>query len=167
MAFAELGQVEKAWELFSLLNPILHATDEKGARRYKVEPYVVAADVYSMAPHVGRGGWSWYTGSAGWMYRLIVETLFGLSVEVDQLRLNPKLPMAWESLKIHYRYRDTFYHITISRLDGDSPGAQQLVLDGKPLVGDSVSLVDDHQDHTLQVKVGMRQKEPGAGDSPA
>jgi len=153
MAFAELGEVEKAWELLSLLNPILQATDEEGVRRYKIEPYVVAADVYSMPPHAGRGGWSWYTGSAGWMYRLIVETLFGLRVEMDQLRLAPRLPRAWESLKLHYRYRDTFYHISISRHGTDPSGAPQLILDGVLLPGNSVTLVNDRQDHVVQVKV--------------
>jgi cyclic beta-1,2-glucan synthetase len=105
MAFAETGRNRKGLGTVRSAQPHPHATDP-GVARYKVEPYVVAADVYSVEPHAGRGGWSWYTGSAGWMYRLIVETLFGLSLEVDQLRLTPKLPLAWESFS--NRFRDTF-----------------------------------------------------------
>jgi cyclic beta-1,2-glucan synthetase len=99
----------------------VHAAQSRPPRRnsrtiatYKVEPYVVAADVYAVAPHTGRGGWTWYTGSASWMYRLLVETLLGVNLEGDQLRLDPRLPEAWDSYKIHYRYRQTVYHITIT-----------------------------------------------------
>jgi cyclic beta-1,2-glucan synthetase len=130
MAFAELGETERAWELFSLLNPIRHATDLTEVNRYKVEPYVVAADIYAVAPHTGRGGWSWYTGSAGWMYRLIVETLLGLRLEADQLRVNPRLPRAWESLKLHYRHHDTFYHITVKRVGVEVAQPVRVIVDG-------------------------------------
>ncbi len=87
---------------------------------YKVEPYVVAADVYAVAPHTGRGGWTWYTGSAGWMYRLIVESLLGLRLEVDKLRLAPCLP-ATGKLQVHYRYRETVYHIRAVRTATSTP----------------------------------------------
>jgi cellobiose phosphorylase len=153
MAFAELGETERAWELFSLLNPIRHATEPADANRYKVDPYVVAADIYGLAPHTGRGGWTWYTGSAGWMYRLIVETLLGLQLEVDQMRLNPRLPRAWESLKIHYRHRDTFYHITITRIAADSVDQDQLLLDGNEIDGQTVPLVADCQKHAIEMKI--------------
>ncbi|CAN5307829.1 glucoamylase family protein [soil metagenome] len=149
MAFAELGETEKAWELFNLLNPIRHATDPAGVARYKVEPYVVAADIYSVEPNIGRGGWSWYTGSAGWMYRLIVETLLGLRLEVDQLRLTPKMPKAWDSFKIHYRYRNTFYHITFTRAAADAP--VRLLLDGNEIeASTTIPLVDDGQEHHIE-----------------
>jgi cellobiose phosphorylase len=153
MAFAELGETENAWELCSMLNPISHTSDPAGIERYKAEPYVISADVYSMEPHAGRGGWTWYTGSAGWMYRLIVETLFGLDVEDDRLHLNPRLPEAWDSLKLHYRYRETCYHLVITRLDRDSPGEERLVLDGEEISGKSVPLTDDHRDHTVEMSV--------------
>jgi len=153
MAFAELGETERAWELLSLISPIRHATGMADVDCYKVEPYVVAADVYGMAPHTGRGGWTWYTGSAGWMYRLIVETLLGVQLEADQLRLSPRLPLAWESLKIHYRHRDTFYHITISRIAADSDHSDQILLDGKEVAGKAVPLVSDGQEHTIEMKV--------------
>ena len=122
MAFALQGDVKRAWELFSMLNPINHAAGPEDAELYKVEPYVMTADIYAAPPHVGRGGWSWYTGAAGWMYKLAVETLVGLHLEVDRLRLTPRVPAEWESYKIHYRYRETFYHITVARA-GRSAGA--------------------------------------------
>ncbi|MFN0127423.1 MAG: GH36-type glycosyl hydrolase domain-containing protein, partial [Verrucomicrobiales bacterium] len=152
MAFAQLGETEKAWELFSLLNPVGHAADQAGANRYRIEPYVIAADIYSLEPNVGRGGWSWYTGSAGWMYRLIVEHLLGLQVEVDRIRLSPRLPAAWESFKMHYRYRDTFYHITITRHGGDPTKAMQIWLDGWELAEPTIQLVDDRRDHGITLK---------------
>ena len=94
MAFAELGDARRAWELLTMINPVNHSLSGQDAATYKVEPYVVAADVYASPPHVGRGGWTWYTGSAGWLYRLIVESLLGLRLEVDKLRFKPCLPAA-------------------------------------------------------------------------
>jgi cellobiose phosphorylase len=133
MAFALMEENDRAWELFALLNPIRHGGTPKQIATYKVEPYVVAADVYAVAPHTGRGGWTWYTGSAGWMYRLLIETLLGVNRAGDQLHLTPRLPKSWTSYKIHYRYHQTVYHITITRLGADSGGANQLSLDGQDL----------------------------------
>jgi cyclic beta-1,2-glucan synthetase len=153
MAFAQLGETERAWELFSLLNPIRHATEMAEVNRYKIEPYVVAADIYGVAPHTGRGGWSWYTGSAGWMYRLIVETLLGLRLEVDKLRLNPQLPRAWETFKLHYRHRDTFYHITVKRTGAEVVLPVRVTVDGQEQPDATVQLVDDRREHTVEVAV--------------
>ena len=151
MAFAFLGDNERAWELAALLNPIHHGATAAEIATYKVEPYVVAADVYAVAPHTGRGGWTWYTGSAGWMYRLLTETLLGLNLEGDRLRLIPRLPKRWTSCKIHYRYRQTPYHITISRLPGGSPDAGRTYLDGEELTGKTVPLVDDLHEHSVRM----------------
>jgi cellobiose phosphorylase len=153
MAFALMGENDRAWSLFELLNPILHGADPKQIATYKVEPYVIAADVYAVAPHIGRGGWTWYTGSAGWMYRLLIETLLGANLEGDQLRLTPRLPKMWSSYKIHYRYRQTVYHITITRLTDHPAPANPLVLDGNELSGNAVPLVDDRHDHHVEVRV--------------
>ncbi len=153
MAFALMGENDHAWELFSLLNPIHHGATPEQIAVYKVEPYVVAADVYAVAPHTGRGGWTWYTGSAGWMYRLLIETLLGVNLEGDQLRLTPRMPKSWTSYKIHYRFRQTVYHITITRLDADTEEANQLLLDGKELAAKTVPLVDDRQEHFVEMKV--------------
>ena len=154
MAFAQLGDNEKAWELFALLNPIHHGTTPAQIATYKVEPYVVAADVYAVAPHQGRGGWTWYTGSAGWMYRLLMETLLGLNLEGDHLRLTPRLPKTWTAFKIYYRYRQTHYHITITRLADNLPSESQLTLDGQPLAGNTIPLLDDQQEHVVEAKLG-------------
>ncbi|MEO5813315.1 MAG: glucoamylase family protein, partial [Rhodanobacter sp.] len=105
MAFATLGDSSRAWELLRMINPVNHGSDPERMDIYKVEPYVVSADVYAVAPHVGRGGWSWYTGSAGWMYRLMVESLLGLHLEAARLRFAPVLPTEWEGFELDYRYR--------------------------------------------------------------
>jgi cellobiose phosphorylase len=153
MAFAELGETERAWELFSLLNPIRHAMDAAGVSRYRVEPYAVAADVYAVEPHVGRGGWTWYTGAAGWMHRLLVESLLGVRLEADRLRLTPRLPRAWPTLTLHYRYRETFYHITVTRTDQALPRPAVVTIDGREQPDAAIRLVDDRQAHTVEVKV--------------
>jgi len=153
LAFALMGQNERAWDLFTLLNPVHHGGTPRQIATYKVEPYVVAADVYAVPPHTGRGGWTWYTGSAGWLYRLLIETLLGVHREGDQLRLTPRLPQAWSTCKIHYRYRQTLYHITIARLAPGSVEVGSLTLNGQTVPECSIPLVDDHREHTVEVKV--------------
>jgi cyclic beta-1,2-glucan synthetase len=152
MAFALMGDHERAWELFGLLNPVNHGATPAQIATYKAEPYVVAADVYAVAPHTGRGGWTWYTGSAGWLYRLLIETLLGAHLEGDRLRLIPRMPAAWNSYKIHYRYRQTVYHITFSRLAADSAATTQLFLDGQEIPGPTFPLHDDHREHGVEFK---------------
>jgi cyclic beta-1,2-glucan synthetase len=159
MAFALLGDRDRAWELVALLNPINHSATPGQIDTYKVEPYVIAADVYAVEPHTGRGGWTWYTGSAGWMYRLLTETLLGLDREGDRLRVTPRLPENWTTGKVHYRYRQTQYHITISRLPEDSPLRSRTSLDGNEIADDWIPLVDDRRDHAVQVKVGRSPSE--------
>ena len=149
MAFAALGQNEKVWELFSMINPINHGSTADQVSLYKVEPYVVAADVYGAEPHIGRGGWTWYTGSAGWMNHFIVESLLGIKVHSGRLKLNPCIPAEWGSLKIHYRYRSTIYHISINRVAGSKAGV--ITLDGKRQEELAIVLVDDHVDHTIEM----------------
>ena len=152
MAFAALGDKQRAWELLSLINPLNHGSTPAGIATYKVEPYVVAADVYAVAPHIGRGGWTWYTGSAGWMYRLFVESLLGLRLEVDKVSFFPCLPDEWESFKLHYRYRDTFYHITIKNNGGRE--ATRVTIDGVDQLDKAIHLVDDRVDHIATVEIG-------------
>jgi cellobiose phosphorylase len=137
---AEMGEGDKAHELFALLNPIRHAATRAGVRRYKVEPYVVAADVYAASSHVGRGGWTWYTGSAGWFYRLIVESLLGIRLEVDHLIIAPCLPPGWRPFTVHYRYRETSFRVTVH----PDPAGHTSV---------SVPLVDDREDHAVEVRI--------------
>jgi cellobiose phosphorylase len=153
MARALLGDNDRAWELFALLNPVNHGSNPAQIGVYKVEPYVVAADVYAVAPHTGRGGWTWYTGSAGWMYRLLSETLLGLRLEGNRLRLTPRLPKHWPTCKIDYRYRQTLYHITISRLPKGLAGPGQIYLDEEELTDRIVPLVDDRREHSVQMRL--------------
>ena len=153
MAYAMMGESTRAWELFALLNPVNHGATPAQIATYKVEPYVVAADIYAVAPHIGRGGWTWYTGSAGWMYRLLVETLLGANLEGDRLRLAPHLPKNWPSYKIHYRYRQTIYHISIARIAADSSRGPQLILDGQPIAGTTIPLHDDCCEHTAELTI--------------
>ena len=133
MALAMSGEVERAWELFGLLNPIHHGDSPARIATYRVEPYVVAADVYAVPPHVGRGGWTWYTGSAGWMYRLILDTLLGLNREGNRLRLTPRLPLAWPSCRITYRHQETTYRIEIVRMPPDDSRAAMSSSPGEKL----------------------------------
>jgi cellobiose phosphorylase len=152
MAFALMGESERAWELFALLNPIQHGGTAEQIATYKVEPYVIAADVYAVAPHIGRGGWTWYTGSAGWMYRFLTETLLGVHLEGNRLRVIPRFPPSWTNYKIHYRHRQTLYHITISRLAPDRTGANELSLDGQALTEETIPLTDDHLEHFVELR---------------
>ena len=151
-AFAMLGDKERAWELFAMLNPINHGSQPEEIERYKVEPYVMCADIYGASPHTGRGGWTWYTGAAGWMYRLTVETLLGLQLEVDQLRIAPCVPDHWQSFIIHYRYRETVYHITVKRVGETSEHVCRTMLDGS-MVKDTIPLVDDRREHYVEVEL--------------
>jgi cellobiose phosphorylase len=153
MAFAALGDKLRAWELLTMINPVNHARSPEEIAAYKVEPYVVAADVYSLPPHTGRGGWTWYTGSAGWMYRLIVESLLGMKLEVDKLRIAPCFPMDWKEFTVHYRYRETLYHINILQVSTRN-GETSVTVDGVERPDNVIPLVDDRQEHSVKVKIG-------------
>ena len=152
MAFAALGDRRRAWELLAMINPVNHARSPEGVATYKVEPYVVAADVYALSPHNGRGGWTWYTGSAGWMYRLIVESLLGLRLEVDKLRIVPCLPADWKGFTLHYRYRETVYHITVLQTRARN-GETSVSVDGVEQHDKAILLVDDRREHSVEVHV--------------
>ena len=152
MAFALTGETARAWELFKLINPVLHTGTPAAIARYKTEPYVMAADVYSVPPHTGRGGWTWYTGSAGWMYRLITETLLGLELAVDELRFTPRVPLDWKSFKLDYRYRETVYHITCTNASGAWTVPPRIFLDGTEQPQTVLKLLNDRQEHFAEVK---------------
>ena len=153
MAFAELGDHARAWELLRMINPVNHGNSAERIAVYKVEPYVVAADVYAVTPHVGRGGWTWYTGSAGWMYRLIVESLLGLRLQGDILRLSPCIPADWPEYKLRYRYRDTVYRIHVHQGLGQGD-RQRLIVDGIEHSDLAIPLRDDHAQHAVEVWLG-------------
>ena len=152
MAFAALGDRRRAWELLAIINPVHHARSPEGVATYKVEPYVVAADVYALTPHTGRGGWTWYTGSAGWMYRLIVESLLGFRLDVDRLRLAPCIPADWKGFKLHYRYRETLYHISVTQPSAVN-GRTSVIVDGVERHDQAIPLVNDRLEHSVEVHI--------------
>ena len=149
MAFARLGNKERVWELLNMINPINHGNTESTIAIYKVEPYVLAADVYARAPHTGRGGWTWYTGSAGWMYRLITESFLGMQQEGDKLRFVPCIPHDWESYKVHYRYKNTLYHITLAQ--NINAAKMKITMDGIEQEDSWIVLQDDVVEHHVEV----------------
>ena len=168
MAYAMQGETERAWELFAMLNPINHAISPSQVQTYKVEPYVMAADIYGANPHKGRGGWTWYTGAAGWMYQLTLETLLGLTLHNDQLHLTPCVPKYWPSYLVHYRYRDTVYHITINCNLDKLPNLAPLTVDNSVIDLDNLNqlsksddvdalyvipLLNDNQEHHVLINL--------------
>jgi cyclic beta-1,2-glucan synthetase len=158
MGFAALGQGDKAAELFSLINPINHTATRAGVLRYKVEPYVVAADVYSVAPHVGRGGWTWYSGSAGWLYRAGVEAILGLRLKGDSLWIDPCIPVAWPGYDMTLRYRGAVYEISVVNPGSVGRGVVAVEIDGTSLpVSEGkacVPLREDRDTHAILVTLG-------------
>ncbi|HSN71937.1 MAG TPA: hypothetical protein VLT59_10510, partial [Steroidobacteraceae bacterium] len=160
IAFAKLGQGDRATQLFSLLNPINHARSRTGMRRYRVEPYAVAADVYSVAPHVGRGGWTWYTGSAGWLYRAGLEAVLGFRVQGNHLLLAPCIPTGWRHFEISFRHRSTRYEIVVRNPDGVSSGVVRLTVDGTSLPQGvpRILLLDDGATHHVALTLGRTHR---------
>jgi cellobiose phosphorylase len=152
MAFAALGDNRRAWEIMTMINPVNHAKSSEAIATYKVEPYVVAADVYAFPPHTGRGGWTWYTGSAAWMYRLIVESLLGLRREGNKLCFLPRIPADWDGFRVHYRYRKTTYRIAILRTQ-TGEGEMKVIVDGVEQSEKAIPLIDDGKEHKVEVRM--------------
>jgi cellobiose phosphorylase len=147
MAFAELKDRNKVWELFSMIQPLNHAKTGDDVSTYKVEPYVMAADVYANESHKGRGGWTWYTGSAGWMYQFIISSLLGMELQKDKLIFKPCFPIEWPSVSITYKYGKSTYHITVFQHDEKKEGAE---------AGNIVHLVDDGLEHTVEMHTSVK-----------
>lgn len=156
IAEAMQGEGDKAWGLFHMINPILHAMNADDVARYKVEPYVVAADIYSAEGQLGRGGWTWYTGSAGWLYRAGVEWILGIRKEGDALRIDPCIPRSWPGFRASLRSGNARYHISVDNPDGVSAGVVRLTVDGfsAPCSPPLVALVDDGKEHQITVLIG-------------
>jgi cellobiose phosphorylase len=147
MAFAEMGDIERAWQLMSLINPINHSLNSEGVERYKVEPYVITADIYTVDPHNGRGGWSWYTGSAGWTYRLITESLLGIKRHGEFISIHTRLPADWPQVSLTYQQGSSQYQITVKR----GENGYQVVMDGQLLADGMIPLQDDGVNHQVEV----------------
>ncbi|MBI5032142.1 MAG: hypothetical protein HZB51_16550 [Chloroflexi bacterium] len=150
-AFAELGQGDRAESLFHLLNPIYHSDTPEKIARYRVEPYVIAADVYSALSHAGRGGWTWYTGSSGWMYRLGLEALLGIRRKGKVLQIDPCIPKRWQSYQVTYRVGESTFHIRVDNPSGINRGVKAILLDGNVLSGNEILLLDDGGQHQVIV----------------
>jgi cyclic beta-1,2-glucan synthetase len=156
LAFAQLGDGDRAVELWSLINPINHARTRASVDRYKVEPYVACADVYSAPAHVGRGGWTWYTGSAGWMYRTAIEGILGIHVRGAVLRISPCIPRTWPGFEIHYRYGSSGYRIAVENPRGGNLRIAQATMDGQTISGRpcDIALLDDGLQHQVRITLG-------------
>ncbi|MFA6567575.1 MAG: glucoamylase family protein [Victivallales bacterium] len=154
MAFSKLHDVKRAWDVARMINPVNHGRTREQIEKYKVEPYVVSADVYTAKQHEGRGGWTWYTGSAGWMYRFFVESLLGVKLKVDRLSFEPVIPSDWKECTIHYRYRETVYHIKIRICGPETWIINRVLLDNNEQPDLQVHMIDDRQDHNVEVEVG-------------
>jgi cyclic beta-1,2-glucan synthetase len=150
-AFAALGQGERAGDLFRLMNPISHTDTPEKALHYKAEPYVIAADIYSQFPHTGMGGWTWYTGSSGWMYRLGIEAILGFTRLGNTLKIDPCIPGNWPGFQLTYRFGRTPYLIHVENPDGVNRGVKQIMLDGVSLLGKRIPLTDDGLQHEVRV----------------
>ena len=157
LAYAQMGDGDRAADLFAMLNPVNRSRTRSGAKRYKVEPYVVAADVYSVAPHVGRGGWTWYTGSAGWMYRAGIEGLLGMRKHGNELLIDPCVPRAWPAFAAVFRHGAARYDIVVNNPHGAGRGVTGMVVDGRELEAGqhAVQLMDDGARHSVIVTLGQ------------
>ena len=155
IAFAEMGDGDKASEIFRMLNPINRSNSRAGIQRYKVEPYVVAGDVYGEAPHAGRGGWTWYTGSSGWLYRAGMEWILGFRVRGMALSIDPCIPRNWPGYSIKFRYHSAVYDIRVENPSNVARGVALTELDGKILPGSvNIPLTDDGAVHVIRVVLG-------------
>ena len=148
------GRGDRAMELWNLINPVYHATTIEEVEHYKVEPYVVCADVYGAPPHTGRGGWTWYTGSASWLYRVAIETILGFQLRGGTLHFKPCIPPSWPGFELSYRHRSTTYRILVDNSAGTGRGVRSVELDGQRLPNDTVTLTDDSTTHEVRLQLG-------------
>jgi cyclic beta-1,2-glucan synthetase len=167
IAFSMLGDGERAGELFSLLNPINHSSTRAGLHKYKVEPYVAVGDVYAVPPHTGRGGWTWYTGSAGWMYRAGLESILGFKLRGNKLQIDPCVPRWWREFAITYRHNGAVYQISVENPMGLSKGVASIEVDGKILRGDEIELGAEARHYNIKVLMGERVESDTIADQPA
>jgi cyclic beta-1,2-glucan synthetase len=154
MALARLGSGDEAAEFFHMLNPVNHGRTPADVARYKTEPYVMAGDVYARAPHAGRGGWSWYTGSAGWMYRAGIESILGLRRRGETFVIDPCIPSAWPEYRIVWQFLDSRYEITVSNPMRRNRGVAQATVDGAPVNAAAIPLLNDGRTHDVQIVLG-------------
>jgi cyclic beta-1,2-glucan synthetase len=160
-AFTTLGDGEQAGALFDLLNPVFQSDTAEKVSTYRVEPYVICADIYSRPPYLRRGGWTWYTGSAAWMYRLGLEAMLGLHKVGDSLRIDPVIPPKWDGFEIRYRFGESVYRIQVLNPEHVASGVRQILLEGQLLQSSSVPLIDDKKEHRVVVIMGNNDQLKG------
>jgi cyclic beta-1,2-glucan synthetase len=156
LAFAEMGDGDRAHELFTIINPLSHTGNTGDIARYRTEPYVVAADVYSQPPHVGRGGWTWYTGSAAWMYRVGIEGILGLTMVRAALHVDPCIPKDWPEFSISFRRPRCDYRITVENPERVNHGVVRVELDGEEMKDGLIPIREDGRPHVARVVLGAR-----------
>jgi cellobiose phosphorylase len=154
LATALEGHGDRALELWNLINPVYHAATPAKVEHYKVEPYVVCADVYGAPPHTGRGGWTWYTGSASWLYRVALEAILGFHPAGDTLRVEPCIPTGWPGYEVTYRHGSATYRIRVDNKAGTGRGVRSVTADGRTAQGGAVPLRDDDREHEVLVTLG-------------
>jgi cyclic beta-1,2-glucan synthetase len=152
LATALLGDGDRAFELYQMINPLTHARTPEEAEIYKVEPYVVAADVYTAEGQLGRGGWTWYTGSASWMYRVGLEGILGFTKRGDMLYIQPRTPLSWPEYTVEYRYGKSNYLITVQNKDKVTGSSVEVTVDGQPRPDGGIQLIDDGERHEVTVQ---------------
>jgi cyclic beta-1,2-glucan synthetase len=165
LALARQGDGDRASSLLRLINPVEHTREPEDVERYMVEPYVLAADVYRLEGHVGRGGWTWYTGSAGWMYRVWIEEIFGLTIRDDRLIIDPVLPSSWKRVSVIYRREKAVYEITIENPKGAGKGVVWIEMDGRRLEDRVIPLEGGFVKHRVRVRLGTVDSKSGSSKS--
>ncbi|RYZ64510.1 MAG: hypothetical protein EOP05_21935, partial [Proteobacteria bacterium] len=162
IAEAMQGKGTRAHDLFKILNPVNHAWTPEKMQTYKVEPYVLAADVYSVAPYTGRGGWTWYTGSSGWMYRAGIEFILGVRLSANRLFIEPTIPSDWKGYKVTYRHGTATFNIEVVNPSGVETGVEAIELNGTVIdVESGIPLIDDGKDHQVRVLMGANKSLKG------
>jgi cellobiose phosphorylase len=167
MSFARAGEGEKGVEFLTMLNPVEHAREPEDVATYKVEPYVVTADIYNMPGQVGRGGWSWYTGSASWMYRAWIEEVLGFKLQVDSFRVEPNVGREWTSFGLRYKWKTSTYAVRVENPEGVERGVLSVELDGEILPTNDIPLSDDGAEHSVTVKMGAPPSQEASAALPA
>jgi len=151
IAEAMLGFGDKAVEFLEIINPIEHSKTKEEAKKYKLEPYVLEADIYSNKDLMGRGGWSWYTGSSSWYFKAVVEYILGLKIESGVLKIEPTIPKDWKEFEIQYKYKTTIYKIKVKNNDGKNTGVRKFVLNGEEVEDMQILLQDNGKIYNIEI----------------
>ena len=153
MAFFRMGMGDKGFELLTLINPINHCLNIESLNRYKKEPYVVSADVYSSKDMIGRGGWSWYTGSSSWYYKIIIEELLGLKIKDGYVIIEPCIPKSWKNFEIHYKYKTSMYNFKIINHANNQRDIQRIFLNNEEVKDKKIFLQNDGKIYNIEVVI--------------